>query len=285
MIQLVRSGDVIPHIRSVVVPAEKPKMPTVAYKWNDTHVDILLEDIDSDLTVLEKNIAGFFKGLEVDGLSSGNVSRLIGAGYDSVPKILAMKEADFLKVPGFKAAMASKLYNGIQEKVAGASLTKIMSASNVFGRGFSDSKIELILREYPDVLVERDSKKLAGVKGMASKTAEAFVSKIPAFLEFLKDCGLTEKLVSSSSTEKANAVAVDESHPLFGKSIVMTGFRDKKIIDELPKFGAKLGSSVSKNTFVVLVKDKDETTGKVAEAKKLGVAIMTPEEFTGKYLV
>ena len=77
----------------------------------------------------------------------------------------------------------------------------------------------------------------------------------------------------------------DESHPLFGKSIVMTGFRDKKIIEELPKFGAKLGSSVSKNTFVVLVKDKDETTGKVAEAKKLGVAIMTPEEFTGKYLV
>ncbi len=285
LIQLVRSGDVIPHIRSVVVPAEKPKMPTVAYKWNDTHVDILLEDIDSDLTVLEKNIAGFFKGLEVDGLSSGNVSRLIGAGYDSVPKILAMKEADFLKVPGFKAAMASKLYNGIQEKVAGASLTKIMSASNVFGRGFSDSKIELILREYPDVLVERDSKKLAGVKGMASKTAEAFVSKIPAFLEFLEDCGLSEKLVSSSSTEKANAVAVDESHPLFGKSIVMTGFRDKKIIEELPKFGAKLGSSVSKNTFVVLVKDKDETTGKVAEAKKLGVAIMTPEEFTGKYLV
>jgi NAD-dependent DNA ligase len=218
-------------------------------------------------------------------LSSGNVSRLVGAGYDSVPKILDMKEADFLKVPGFKAAMASKLYNGIQEKVAGASLTKIMSASNVFGRGFSDSKIEMILREYPDVLVERDSKKLAGVKGMASKTAEAFVSKIPAFLEFLEDCGLSSKLVSlSSSTEKANAIAVDESHPLFGRSIVMTGFRDKKIIEELPKFGAKLGSSVSKNTFVVVVKDKDEATGKVAEAKKLGVPIMTPEEFTGKYL-
>ena len=286
LIQLVRSGDVIPHIRSVVVPAEKPKMPMVAYKWNDTHVDILLEDIESDLTVLEKNIAGFFKGLEVDGLSSGNVSRLVGAGYDSVPKILAMKEADFLKVPGFKAAMASKLYNGIQEKVAGASLTKIMSASNVFGRGFSDSKIEMILREYPDVLVERDSKKLAGVKGMASKTAEAFISKIPAFLKFLEDCGLSSKLVSlSSSKEKVNAVAVDESHPLFGKSIVMTGFRDKKIIEELPKFGAKLGSSVSKNTFVVVVKDKDETTGKVAEAKKLGVPIMTPEEFAGKYML
>ena len=286
VIQLVRSGDVIPHIRGVVVPAEKGKMPTVAYKWNNTHVDILLEDIGSDLTVLEKNIAGFFKGLEVDGLSSGNVSRLVGSGYDSVPKILRMKEEDFLKVPGFKKAMASKLYTGIQEKVGSAKLTKIMAVSNVFGRGFSDLKMELILREYPEVFTERNSQKLAGVKGMASKTAEAFVERIPAFLDFLKDCGLLHKL---DENEKKNGVVemVDELNPLFNKSIVMTGFRDKKIIEELAKYGAKLGSSVSKNTLVVLVKDKNEDmdSGKVFEAKKLGIPIMTPEEFTAKYLL
>ena len=249
-------------------------------------MDILLEDIGSDLTVLEKNIAGFFKGLEVDGLSSGNVSRLVGSGYDSVPKILRMKEEDFLKVPGFKKAMASKLYTGIQEKVGSAKLTKIMAVSNVFGRGFSDSKMELILREYPEVFTERNSQKLAGVKGMASKTAEAFVERIPAFLDFLKDCGLLHKL---DENEKKNGVVemVDELNPLFNKSIVMTGFRDKKIIEELAKYGAKLGSSVSKNTLVVLVKDKNEDmdSGKVFEAKKHGIPIMTPEEFTAKYLL
>ena len=289
VIQLVRSGDVIPHIRGVVVPAEKGKMPIdVAYKWNDTHVDILLEDIGSDLTVLEKNIAGFFKGLEVDGLSSGNVSRLVGAGYDSVPKILRMKEEDFLKVPGFKKAMASKLYTGIQEKVGSAQLTKIMAVSNVFGRGFSDSKMELILKEYPEIFIEKNSQKLAGVKGMASKTAEAFVERIPAFLEFLKDCGLLDKL-DEKEKKGSVVVVVDESQPLFNKSIVMTGFRDKKIIEALAKYGAKLGSSVSKNTLVVLVKDKNEDmdsgSGKVLEAKKLGIPIMTPEEFSAKYLL
>ena len=289
VIQLVRSGDVIPHIRGVVVPAEKGKMPIdVAYKWNDTHVDILLEDIGSDLTVLEKNIAGFFKGLEVDGLSSGNVSRLVGAGYDSVPKILRMKEEDFLKVPGFKKAMASKLYTGIQEKVGSAQLTKIMAVSNVFGRGFSDSKMELILKEYPEIFIEKNSQKLAGVKGMASKTAEAFVERIPAFLEFLKDCGLLDKL-DEKEKKGSVVVVVDESQPLFNKSIVMTGFRDKKIIEALAKYGAKLGSSVSKNTLVVLVKDKNEDmdsgSGKVLEAKKLGIPIMTSEEFSAKYLL
>ena len=40
IIQIVRSGDVIPKILSVTTPAEKAKMPDVDYIWNDTHVDV-----------------------------------------------------------------------------------------------------------------------------------------------------------------------------------------------------------------------------------------------------
>ena len=65
----------------------------------------------------------------------------------------------------------------------------------------------------------------------------------------------------------------------------MTGFRDNSIQDALKSVGAKLGSSVSKNTFVVLVKDKEDDTGKAAEARKLGVPLMSPEEFRQKYLM
>ena len=77
---------------------------------------------------------------------------------------------------------------------------------------------------------------------------------------------------------------IDESHPLFGKTIVMTGFRDAAIQQALKDVGAKLGSSVSKNTFLVLVKDLEEDTGKAADAKKLGIKLMTPEEFKAQYL-
>ena len=77
----------------------------------------------------------------------------------------------------------------------------------------------------------------------------------------------------------------DESNPLFGKTIVMTGFRDSEILEALKTVGAKLGSSVSKNTFVVLVKNKEDVdTGKALEAVKLGIPILTPEEFKVKYL-
>ena len=286
VIELIRSGDVIPHIRKVVVPAEQAKMPSVPYKWNDTHIDVLLENIDTDQTVKEKNITGFFRGIGVEGLSSGNISRIVQSGFDTVPKIIKMTIDDLLKVEGFKIKTATKIHDGIKEKIEVASLVTIMSASNVFGRGFSEKKLEIVIDSYPNVLLSNESvsdkiKRVAAIKGMATKTAEAFVEKIPNFIDFIKESGLDNKLQQIAVVK----TPVDESHPLFGKTIVMTGFRDNSIQDALKSLGAKLGSSVSKNTFIVLVKDKDEDTGKAAEARKLGVPLMTPDEFKQKYLI
>jgi DNA ligase (NAD+) len=160
-----------------------------------------------------------------------------------------------------------------------------MSASNMFGRGFSEKKLELIMESYPNVLLSKESDvqkvaKISAIKGMAEKTAEAFVERIPDFINFIKEADLVKKLAQKVTEKKQ----VDESHPLFGKTIVMTGFRDTQIQEAIKNVGAKLGSSVSKNTFIVLVKDKDEDTGKAADARKLGVTLMTPEEFSNKYL-
>jgi NAD-dependent DNA ligase len=47
--------------------------------------------------------------------------------------------------------------------------------------------------------------------------------------------------------------------------------------------GATIGSSVSSKTFVLLVKDLNETSGKVMDAKKHSVPLMTPTEFVKKY--
>jgi len=282
LIQIIRSGDVIPHIRSVTTPAEQAKMPTVPYKWNDTHVDIMLEDAGSDETVREKNVTGFFRGIGVEGLSSGNIARIIAAGYDTVPKIIRMKKDDFEKA-GFKT-LAQKFVDGIKSKVDAASLVTLMSASNIFGRGFSEKRIELVLEAYPDILLSSESnedkiKKIAKVKGMASKTAEAFVEKISDFVNFMNDCGLQGKLNGVGAV----AVVTDTSHPLYKKSVVMTGIRDAKVAEALKTVGANLGSAVSKNTVAVIAKSADEDTGKAAEARKLGIPIMTPSEFMSKY--
>lgn len=286
-IELIRSGDVIPHIKAVTVPAPLPKMPSVPFKWNDTHVDVMLENAAADPTVKEKNITGFFRGIGVEGLSSGNVARLIGAGYDTVPKIIKMPEQEFLKVEGFKGKMANKLYTGIQDKLREASIITLMAASNIFGRGFSDKKVELIMNEMPDILVSKQLtqdkiRRVSEIKGMALKTAEAFVNKIDDFVSFIKECGLESKLTQPVVPIQAIA---DMSHPLFGKTVVLTGTRDKGVLDLLKNVGANLGTSVSKSTFVVVAKNKDDDTGKAEEARKLNVPIMSVEEFVSNYAI
>jgi NAD-dependent DNA ligase len=240
--------------------------------------------MEDDDTVKEKNITGFFRGIEVDGLSSGNVKRIITAGYDTIAKILKMKVADFLKVDGFKDKTATKLHEGIQQKISAASLITIMSASNMFGRGFNDKKIELILRGYPTVLISKDSPstkiaKITEIKGMAAKTSEAFVEKIPEFLAFLKETGLTSKLTTAAAAAAAEPTVASVDHPLYGKTVVMTGFRDTALQDKLKRVGATVGSSVSSKTFVLLVKDVNESSGKVLDAKKHSVPLMTPSDF------
>jgi DNA ligase (NAD+) len=296
IIELIRSGDVIPDIKKVVVPAKEPSMPDVPYVWNDTHVDIMLVDKSADATVREKNILGFFKALEVDGVGAGVIKKLMTAGYDSVPAILRMREADFLELEGFKKTLANKIYTNIKTGVESASLPVLMKASNIFGRGFGERKLKPVLVKYPNILLDKDSdakkvEKLVTVDGWSTKSASEFVKHIGAFVAFMKECGLEGRLKASKKAMTGTDTGAgagagseaDKSHPLFGKKVVMTGFRDKDLIKLIESKGGEMGSSVSKKTFAVLVKDIDEDTGKAEQARQLGVSLMTPESFKKLY--
>lgn len=284
IIEIIRSGDVIPHISAVKVPAAAPMMPpedTVSYKWNDTHVDIVLQDLDSNEMVREKNITGFFKGVGVDGLGSGNVRRIMDAGFKTVAQILNMSVADFLKVEGFQMTMAQKIYQGIHTKLADVSLLTLMSCSNIFGRGFSEKKMELILAAYPDILLSNESsnlkvKKLAEIKGLASKTAEAFVERIPHFLAFLEECHLSKKMDVQVPMSTSLGTA-STSGAYTDKTFVTSGFRDKELETKLKSIGAKIGSNVTKNTHMLIVKDITDNTQKIIDAKKYGIPIVLLE--------
>jgi NAD-dependent DNA ligase len=63
----------------------------------------------------------------------------------------------------------------------------------------------------------------------------------------------------------------------------MSGFRDVELKNTLKQIGAKVSESVSKNTFALIVKDTNETSGKINEALKLGVPVMTTDKFKKDY--
>jgi len=291
LIKLIRSGDVIPHIMSVSMPADEAKMPKEEYSWTESGVDIVLTNASDNAVVREKNITMFFKTLEVDGLGEGNVKKLIKTGFDRVSKIIAMKKADFETVEGFKEKTAEKLSVGIKEKVAKALLIEIMVASNTLGRGVSTKNLELIMEAYPQILqsgesMEEKVKMLVSIKGVGEKNAKAFLQNMGTFLEFLREYGLEGKLNASAVPKNVSVPVenVDITNPLYGKTIVMTKVRDKSIIDHLAKVGAKLGDAMKKDTYVLIVKSHDDKSNKTEYAAKNGIPIMTPEEFVKKYM-
>jgi NAD-dependent DNA ligase len=289
VVELVRSGDVIPHIQKVIRGAKEPLMPDVNYVWNDTHVDIMLVDKGADPVVREKNILGFFKTLDVEGVGPGVVKKMMNAGYSSVPAILWMKKDDFLGLDGFKEKMADKVYMHIQNGVEKATLPMLMKASNIFGRGFGEKKLKPVLKKYPTLLVDKESDaekiaKLMTVEGWSTKSSTAFVKHIDTFIAFLKECGLYERFVAGVDDCGVGDGGVDVSHPLYGKKVVMTGFRDKELANLIESVGGEIGSSVSKKIFVVLVKNLNEDTGKAEQARQLGVSLMIPDGFKQMYL-
>jgi NAD-dependent DNA ligase len=92
VIQIIRSGDVIPYINKIITPATYPEMPEMKYTWTESKVDIILVDKENDPVVLEKRITSFFQALQVEGLSGGYIKRLIEHGFNNIPKILKMTQ-------------------------------------------------------------------------------------------------------------------------------------------------------------------------------------------------
>ena len=290
IIEIIRSGDVIPYIKSVIQPAEQAKLPDMSYHWNETHVDMILDDVDDNEAVLEKNITAFFTSLKVDGLSEGNVKRIMKAGFKTIPKIILMKETDFEGVEGFKEKMIKKIYNGIQTKVKNASLVEIMAASNMLGRGLGLKKMKPIMQKYPDILTsshaEQEKKDmLMTVDNIGKENANAFVSNIPKFINFLKDAKLTEKLKSElkNTMEVKESPIKDKNHALYDKHIVMTKVRDKYIIEQLKKVGAHLDDNIGKNTDILIIKSKEDVSNKTKKAKEMNIPVMIPAEFVKTY--
>lgn len=289
MIEIIRSGDVIPYIKSVVSPANEPKMPSIPYVWNDTHVDVMVQNVEDDMNVLAKRVETFFTGLKVEGLSTGNLKKIHNSGFVTIGDILKMKPNDFKKA-GF-VNTSEKMYNNIHDKVDNASLVDIMALSSAFGRGLGKKKIQPIMDTYPDILHSKESNAekidmLQQISGIGKENAKAFVNNIENFKTFLLSTSLkVEKKEKKEKKEKTGKKdKVDTTHAFYGKKIVMTKVRDASIIKQVEEKGGTMVDSVNKNVWLVIVKSHEDISNKVKKAQELKIPIMTVEEFKTEYM-
>jgi NAD-dependent DNA ligase len=313
LVRLTRSGNVIPKITEVIVPAQKPIMPNVDeydYIWNETNVDLILVNVKADPRVAIKSIAKFFKELEVDGLGEANIEKIIASGANSIPKIINATPEDLMKVEGFKEKMATKIHTSIAKQLAKASIAKIAGASNIFGRGLGEKSVSQILKAEPNILTSQESTqekitKVKAIEGFAEKTATQFVNAIPEFNKFLisikpqaQEADKEEPKEEPKEDKKEDKEEDKEKeeplqeHVLNKKIIVFSDFEKsskytkKELENLLLKYGVQIEGNITKNTNILVTGNNTSKSTKTEKAKKIGtIEIITLDDFLEKYSI
>jgi DNA 3'-phosphatase len=286
---IVRSGNVIPFIQSVLTPSAngKPSMPGVEgdnYKWNDTHVDILIVNNEGDKNrdYDIKNLMYFMKTANIENMGPGNIAKIYDAGFDDIKKISNITKEDLLKIDGFKEKSAQNIIDALTA-LQDMDCLILMDASNIMGRGFSYKKIKLITDIYPSILFHDkksrvDTSKLTvedllKVDGIAETSAKLFLNNLPKFYDFYDNLGI--KCKSPANAANAAAPSVINTN-ILGKTFVFTGFRNKSLEEYIISLGGFIKTSISKNTDYLVVADLNENNSKTEKANSLGIPIILP---------
>jgi len=286
-IKLVRSGDVIPHILEVIKPASsgKPDLPDVLYKWNDTNIDIILNDIHSDAykNVNVRKIAHFFKTLGVMYISEGIITKLVENGYDDVFKILNANDKKIIEIDGIGDKLWDKINKSIETKLANTNLPILMSASRCFERGMGEKKFQLIFDKYPDFIKNNWNEdelinKITSVEGFDIKTATKIATNYDTFKKYFNKLNSMYNL--NYLLKKTIAV---KGNKFENQIIVFTGFRDKELEKQIVDGGGKVTTSVSNNTTIVVYVDTNSS--KYQEAVKKNIKTLHKDEFIKSYII
>lgn len=282
VIQIIRSGDIIPKVHKIIHNSNEPNLPSdMEVKWSKNKVDLILVNAENNDIVKIKQYDDFFKKINVVGLGRGNLKRIFEAGFTSLEAIINMKLEDYLTVEGFKDTLSNKIMNSIKERLKNVDISDLMTASNVFGRGIGLKKMKLIMENYPDILTSNKSNTekvddLVKIEGFSEKTANMFVPYIEDFFQFMNNIGIEDRLYDNNNTSNSN-------HILSDKKIVMSGSKNKTLKNKFKEFNIPLSSSVSKNTDFVIVTSLNESTSKIEKAKKLKIPIVLADQVLKKY--
>lgn len=271
VVNITRSGDVIPHIINVV-SSTKPDMPNFKYTWTPSKVDILVTDESDEVQrrIRLKTFQNTISKLEIDGLKEATISTLFSAGIRDLKSLFKLSESSVieLNLPGFRKLKIKALLKSIERTKQNLDCVKLMSASNCFGKGFSTTKLNSILDEIDNVFDKSITvEDISELQGFGTLTASQFVDNIPKFKKFVEDNDLMSFCAKKVSPEKTHTTGLK----LSDLSFCFSGGLIPEAIEIIDKFGGSVVKNMSCTHLIVT--DKSRTTSKhnLAIKKKIPI--------------
>ena len=284
VIQLTRSGEVIPKIENVITPVE-PKVPTECPScgsevlWDGDFL-YCINKIGCPAQIIN-TIEHFFSMLRnIDLFGTASIEKMYANGIRSVGQIFRSEVKDFVNM-GFGPKQSENLYKQvIRSRTEKIEDWRFLAAFGVIRLG--PGNCEKLLNHYPvEDIFSLSEEKFVEVEGFAEKTASTVIKGLknikPLFDELYSlGFNLEHTPLLAQTSESLSSI--------FGKLIVFTGSMAHGSRDDMEKeakrLGAKVGKSVTGKTNILVI-GANVGTSKMNDAKRLGVQTLSEKDYLG----
>lgn len=278
---IIRSGDVIPKIIKSLThlrngsqkPIIKPThCPVCGEELLIEEIFIKCQNLSCEARVIESIIHfASKKALNIEGLGEKIVIQLFENGFvRNIKDIYDLKVEQLLTLDGWKQKRANNLIYAIQNTI-GVELWRFINALGIEHIGEGASK--KLAQNFGIGVFELELSTILSLDGFGEEMAYSLVE-----FNHANKMLITELL--RIIQPKVEILKVDSNNPFFNKSIVLTGTLSQprdEVIKILESKGAKIASSVSKNTDFVICGEK--AGSKLERAQTLGVKTLNEQEF------
>lgn len=281
-VEVIRSGEVIPKLEKVikesdqiVIPDKCPSCSSVLV-WSN---DFLKCNNDLCKAKIEQSLSHWFKVLgNADWFGIKTIQRLVDNGFDSLEKIYAMSESDFLNI-GFGPVQSKNLAEAINaSKNKHVEEWRFLSAFGISDLGNGDSR-KLLLHIKLEDLVDVKAEQIETIHGFGAITSlsiESGIARIKDTMSHMLSMGFN--LDKTPLAKELDSV----DSPIAGKSIVFTGKmlhgNREEMQVEARRLGARVQSSVTGKTDYLVCGEKVGAK-KIEKAKRSGIRIISETDY------
>ncbi len=283
VIEIIRSGEVIPKLEKVIKEASVVTLPESCPSCGSQLVwsnDFLKCRNPHCPAQAEQMIRHWFKTLgTVDWFGIKTIQRLVENDIDTLEKIYALTEADFLKFD-FGPQQAKNLSASLQlSRAKEVDDWRFLAAFGISSLGRGDSR--RLLNEIPLTRLIRGvaAEEIADIPGFAELTAENItqgISQRQAEIEHLLGLGFNLRLTVPVAAD------LQVEHQFTGKGVVFTGKLQSGSREEIEnrarQLGIKVQKSVSSKTDYLVCGEKVGAK-KTEKAQQLGVEVLSEERY------
>lgn len=286
-IVIIRSGDVIPSLSSVIEPCKAASMPTDSWAWDSNHVHAVASSVGTP-EFATKALYHAIDTLGIEGIGPALVKNMVEAGFLTLRSVL---DADSVRLgAAIGAGRVSQFLPSLRAGVEKASPPILMIASNLLPKGVGERKLRPLFAICPDPrlwTLEVFSKD-GMCSGWTKESCQILLDALPAVLNWCTNIypdwsrlvSVGQASVGQASIGQASIGQAQAQAPQ--RRVAFTGVRPDQALQERMAAQGWVMEDLTKQTILLVTADGSKETGKVLLAKKRGIEICSMTDFRAR---